>query len=76
MDIATDKAEVTTRTRATTQTQTHTPLTQPLTCQHDIKSLAHRKQVDGSTVCLVHIGDINVEISNIKFHHQWPGFKP
>ena len=43
MDIATGKAETTTRTGL--------PLsTQPLTWQHDIKSLVHRKQVDDSTV--------------------------
>ena len=54
MEIAIAKAETTTR-RATTHTQAHihkhthnTP--QLLTWQHDIKSLAERKQVDDSTV--------------------------
>ena len=56
MDIASAKAEATTRTELPhTNTHKHThkhthPSTQPLTWQHDIKSLMHRKQVDGSTV--------------------------
>ena len=49
MDIATAKVEATTRTRSATCTNTH-PSIQPLTWQYDIKSLARRKQVDGSTV--------------------------
>ena len=52
MDIVTAKSEATTSTwlpHTHTQTHTHTS-TQPLPWQHDIKSLAHRKQVDGSTV--------------------------
>ena len=49
MDIATDKAEASTRT-GLPYTHTHTHTTQALTWQHDMKSLAHRKQVDGSTV--------------------------
>ena len=53
MDNATAKAEATGRT--TTHTHTH-----PLTWQHDIKSLAHRKQVNGITVCEVHTGDIEI----------------
>ena len=61
MDIAMAKAEATTRigcacTRARTYTHTHAHAhthtsIQPLTWQHDIKSLAHREQVYGSTVC-------------------------
>ena len=50
MDISTAKAEAITRTGLPHRhTNTH-PSTQPLTWQHDIESLAHRKQVDGSTV--------------------------
>ena len=57
--------------RATTHTHTHTHArtharthayipfsTQPLTWQHDINSLSHRVQVDGSRVRYVHPGDI------------------
>ena len=44
MDIATAKARATTRTGLP---QTHLNST----WQHDIKSLANRKQVDGSIVC-------------------------
>ena len=46
--IATVKAEATTRTGIQ---HTQTPSSQPLTWQHDIKSLPHREQIDGSTVC-------------------------
>ena len=64
--------------RATPHTQAYThPSTQSL--QDDVKSLVDRKQVDGSTVCYVHPGDIeiiyyylralsNVEISYMRFH--------
>ena len=46
MEIATAKAEATNRT-GLPHTQTHIhPSTQPLTWQHDIKSLPHREQVD------------------------------
>ena len=47
MDIATANAKVMTA-----------PSTRPLTWQHDIKSLTHRKQVDGSKVHYVHLWDI------------------
>ena len=46
LEIATAKAEVTTRSG---HTQTHTS-TQHLTPQHNIKSLANREHIDGSTV--------------------------
>ena len=36
---------------------TYTPSSQPLTLQHDIKSLPHREEIDGSTVRRVHPGD-------------------
>ena len=48
MEIFTAKAEATTRTGLSHR---HTDTsTQPLTWQHDIKSLPHREQIDGSTV--------------------------
>ena len=47
MEIATAKAGGTTRTYTPIHTQ---PSTQPLTWQHDMKSLSHRKQVNESTV--------------------------
>ena len=53
MEIANAEARATTRTELphTHKHNTHThPSTQPLTWQHDVKSLAPRKQVDGSTV--------------------------
>ena len=64
MEIATAKVGATTRTglqhtHHTTYKHTH-PSTQPLTWQHDIKSLGHTEQVDGSTVRQVHPGDIVV----------------
>ena len=80
MDIATAKAKANTRAGYHTQTNTH-PSTQPLTWQHAIKSLAHRKQVNGSTLStsrghrnnlLLPEGTFNVEIHNIKFRH--PGW--
>ena len=48
-----------THTHTHTRTHTHTS-TQPLTWQHDMKSLAHREQVDGSTVRKVHPGYIEI----------------
>ena len=55
MDIATAKAEATTRTwlphtHTHTNPSPHTHLPLPLTWQHDIKQLTHREHVDGSTV--------------------------
>ena len=48
---------------------THTPPSaQPLTWQHDIKSLPHREQVDDSTVREVHPGDIKIHPGNIEVH--------
>ena len=44
----------------TTQHTTQTPSSQPLTWQHGIKSLLHREQIDDSTVCEVHSGDIEI----------------
>ena len=35
-----------------------THISRPLTLKHDIESLFHMKQVDGSTVHKLHIGDI------------------
>ena len=46
MEIATAKAEATTRA-GHAHGQAHA---QPLTWQHDIKSLAYMEQIDGSTV--------------------------
>ena len=49
------KMSIHTHMHAHTHTHTHTPHTHtqvnPLTWQHDIKSLPHREQFDGSTVC-------------------------
>ena len=53
MEIATAKAESITRTGLP---HSHNPSSQPLIWQHDNKSLKHREQIDGSTVCYVHPG--------------------
>ena len=47
LEIVTAKAEDTTRTGLH---QIHIHLKSPLTWQHDIKLLPHRKQIDNSTV--------------------------
>ena len=49
IDIATVKAEATTRPGLPLPPPPPPPSTQPLAWQHD-KSLMHREQVDGSTV--------------------------
>ena len=54
MEIATVKAEATTRTGLQyihTHTHTHNPSSHPLTWQHNIMSLMYREQVDGNTIC-------------------------
>ena len=57
MEIATVKGEATTRT-GLQHTHTNNPSNQPLTWQHDNKSLMHREQVNGSTVRYVHPAEI------------------
>ena len=71
MDIATAKTEVTTRT-GLPHTNAPTPLTQPYTSQHDIKSLAHRKEVDGSML----IRYIQGNLMQYQISPPLPGFKP
>ena len=68
MEIATVKAEATTRTGLPLAHTT--PSTQPLTWQLDIKLLAHREQIDDSTVRKIHPGVIKESIYCLRIYKQ------
>ena len=59
MDIATVEVEATRTWLPHTHTHTHTA-TQPFIWQHGIKSIAHRSQVDRTTVFYVYPGGIEI----------------
>ena len=58
-DRATRHTHLHARRHACTHARTHAS-SQPLTWQHDIKSLLHREQVDDTTVRKVHPGDVHI----------------